>query len=149
MTGDHRTKIVTRAGLRRGKPVSKDRTAQLSSTLEIPVEAVFGNVETESTAYIDITCPELQPQTIPLGRSEVIIGRESFCPICLPVQNVSRRHAKLRWNGDDCILEDMDSTNGTFVNNIKVSRCVLRNNDQIRIGQATIVFAQHKMAGPR
>ena len=149
MTGDHRTKIITRQPHQRGRPGSKERTSQLSNTLEIPVEAVFGKVATESTAYIDITCPGLQPQTIPLGKTENIIGRDNDCPISLPVQNVSRRHAKLMWNGDDCIIEDLDSTNGTFVNNIKISRCVLRNNDQIRIGQASIMFTQHKMAGPR
>jgi hypothetical protein len=121
--------------------------SRLSSTLEIPVEAIFGNVTSESTAYLDITCPGLQPQTVPLSRTEIILGRDEDCPICLPAQNVSRKHAKLTWDGDDCAIEDLDSTNGTLVNNIKISRCVLRNNDQIYIGKAAIVFAQHKVAG--
>lgn len=131
------------------KDGSKNRTSQMSSTIEIPVEAIFGNVTAESTAYIDITCPGLQPQTIPLSKTEIILGRDEDCAICLPAQNVSRKHAKLSWNGEDCIIEDLESTNGTLVNNVKVSRCVLRNNDQIRIGLALIVFAQHKVAGRR
>jgi len=133
-----------RASQKTGRITSR---SLLSSTLEIPVEAIFGNVTSESTAYLDITCPGLQPQTVPLSRTEIVMGRDEDCPICLPAQNVSRKHAKLTWNGDDCAIEDLDSTNGTFVNNIKISRCVLRNNDQIRVGQATIVFAQHKVAG--
>ncbi len=45
---------------------------------------------------------------------------------------------------EEYIVEDMDSTNGTFVNNVRVKSCTLRHNDQIRIGEALILFTQQR-----
>lgn len=44
----------------------------------------------------------------------------------------------------DDIIEDLNSTNGTYVNGVRVNRCILRHNDLIRIGDATILFSQQK-----
>jgi pSer/pThr/pTyr-binding forkhead associated (FHA) protein len=118
----------------------------MSRTLEIPVKAIFGNVAAESAAYLDIACPGLEPRTVSLGRTDILLGRDEDCQICLPAPNVSRKHSMLSWNGEDYIIEDLDSTNGTFVNNVNIRRCVLRNNDQISIGLALIVFSQHRAA---
>ena len=51
---------------------------------------------------------------------------------------VSRRHASIRFSEDDCLLEDMGSTNGTWVNGNRLtaySPYPLQNGDVVRLGQ--------------
>lgn len=63
------------------------------------------------------------------------IGRTSECDICLPDDSkVSRRHARLEWNGQAWVVLDEDSTNGTFVNGERVTERELRAGDVLEIG---------------
>jgi len=130
----------------RGKPSeSSSSTRQLSSTMEIPVEAVFEGIATESVAYLDINCPGQDLKRIPLTKNDTVIGREDECHIRLPFANVSRKHAHITRRDEEHIIEDLDSTNGTYVNGIRISRCILRNDDRIRIGDAKIAFVRQKI----
>ncbi|HVE69979.1 MAG TPA: FHA domain-containing protein, partial [Thermoanaerobaculia bacterium] len=47
---------------------------------------------------------------------------------------VSRRHARITLSGDGCLLEDLKSANGTYVNNNRVERADLKQGDLIRFG---------------
>lgn len=70
---------------------------------------------------------------IPDG-GELIIGRSGDRDIVLEEEMVSRQHAKVRAEGDELILVDLGSTNGTFVNGEKVRRIALNNGDRLLIG---------------
>ncbi len=61
------------------------------------------------------------------------IGRES-ADILLADDSVSRRHASITWNGSAHVVTDQDSTNGTFVNDQRVSTRELAVGDRIRFG---------------
>lgn len=124
---------------------SQSSTQQLSSTMEIPVEALFEGISTESVSYLDINRPGQDLERIPLTKNDTVIGREDECHIRLPFANVSRKHARLTRRGEEHIIEDLDSTNGTYVNGVRISRCILRNDDQIRIGDTKIVFIRQKI----
>jgi hypothetical protein len=54
-------------------------------------------------------------KAFPLSKSEVIVGRDATCDIVINDAEISRRHAKLSLQGDSYVLEDLGSTNGTFV----------------------------------
>jgi pSer/pThr/pTyr-binding forkhead associated (FHA) protein len=88
--------------------------------------------------------PGLEPKRVELGRGEITIGRDKECNIHLPLPNASRKHARLFAKGEEFLIEDLNSTNGTVVNGVRISRCVLRNNDQIRIGEARMQFIHQK-----
>lgn len=79
-----------------------------------------------------------------LGRSESILGREPGVDILLDSPGVSRRHARLTWDGKVCQIEDLGSSNGTFVNGDRISTLVvLKSGDEIGLGKAvTLVFSQ-------
>ena len=65
---------------------------------------------------------------------ELIIGRSGERDIVLEEEMVSRQHAKVRAEGEELILVDLGSTNGTFVNGEKVRRIALNSGDRLLIG---------------
>ncbi|MFH1262086.1 MAG: FHA domain-containing protein [Pseudomonadota bacterium] len=73
-------------------------------------------------------------------KSTIWIGRLNS-DLVLADPDVSRKHAALeRGEGGQVILRDLASANGTFVNDRRISNCILAPRDRIRVGQTTIVF---------
>ncbi|HNB41459.1 MAG TPA: FHA domain-containing protein, partial [Anaerolineales bacterium] len=71
-----------------------------------------------------------------LTKSEIIIGREDSVDITIPASAVSRRHARLMLIGENYVLEDLGSSNGTYVNGEKLDKQhTLKSGDKIRLGQ--------------
>jgi FHA domain len=70
------------------------------------------------------------------GEEEVLIGRSSGCQIVIGEPTVSRRHARLRSRDGRWVLQDLGSTNGTFLNGRRVGRCELRPGDLVLLGEA-------------
>ncbi len=65
---------------------------------------------------------------------EVMVGRDRTCSIVLTHPAVSRRHAKITFSGSSCVLEDLKSANGTYVNNARIERANLKPGDVVRFG---------------
>ena len=112
---------------------------------------------------VSVAQPTVQPYLVvqasgarlafPPGKAEILIGRED------PVSNVfpeidlsphggddagiSRRHAKITIQGNQCFIEDMNSTNYTFVNKQKLApgvRHPLNDGDEVRLGRMVLTF---------
>lgn len=79
---------------------------------------------------------------IPIGKEEIIIGRDASCDITVSDLSVSRKHAKIVRENDQFKIIDLNSKNGTFVNNKMVKEAVLlEDDDKIQIGSnITIIF---------
>ena len=74
-----------------------------------------------------------------------IIGRErSKAGIVLRDPNVSRAHAELSFDGRDWRVTDLNSTNGTLVNDVDVHDCVLRDGDLITLGLVNLEFRENR-----
>ena len=69
---------------------------------------------------------------------ETVIGRSGQADFRLPDTGVSRQHAKIVWDGDDVVLVDLDSTNGTFVNDVEIKDWLLDDGDIINLGHSDI-----------
>jgi len=69
-----------------------------------------------------------------------VIGRETSVNLCIAESAVSRRHSKLEKSGDDYVINDLDSLNGTFVNDVPVKTRVLQHGDRVRIGESQFLF---------
>ena len=79
-------------------------------------------------------------QEIALDKERTTIGRHPDNDICLNDKAVSGRHAVIVTILQDSFLEDLDSTNGTQVNQNKVSKHPLGNGDTISIGRNTLMY---------
>src|SRR5205807_2109285 len=77
-------------------------------------------------------------QVIRLQSEETIIGRQQGCDLRIPSSLVSRRHCRLSFRDDCLMLEDLASSNGSFVNGAAVKgQEVVRPGDLVRIGPVT------------
>ena len=77
----------------------------------------------------------------PVGR-RTTIGRTPDNDIQIDATNVSRRHAVLLTSAEQCILEDLNSTNGVHVNGYRVARQQLNDGDIVTIGKTELRFEE-------
>jgi len=81
-----------------------------------------------------------QGQAIPLAASELTIGRSEDNAVRVEGMLVSRHHARIVRQGNDYVLYDLESMNGTYVNGRRIAHHVLQPGDQILIGPAVLAF---------
>jgi hypothetical protein len=76
------------------------------------------------------------------AEKQVVIGRSSELDMVLVEDMVSRKHAKISLAGGKIVIEDLGSTNGTFVNGEKVKQARLKEGDRILIGTSILKLVQ-------
>ena len=73
---------------------------------------------------------------------ELIIGRDPQCDCPIPNETISARHARLTYHHNHWWLEDLISTNGTFINQERVDvPTVLATGDEVRCGQVDLLIS--------
>ncbi|MFH1268695.1 MAG: FHA domain-containing protein, partial [Planctomycetota bacterium] len=76
-----------------------------------------------------------------LKEGQNLIGRHPDCPIAITDRTVSGRHAVIHGEGGEFVLQDIGSSNGTFVNQRQIEgRVKLNHNDAIRFGDSHARF---------
>jgi DNA-binding winged helix-turn-helix (wHTH) protein len=100
-----------------------------------------------------------QARTFPLVTGDNVIGRDPRCTIWLDASGVSKRHACIAIVRGQAILEDLDSSNGTFVGGVRITEPrTLSDGDVIEFGAAAVSFRMwsdeqppktERIAGPR
>jgi diguanylate cyclase (GGDEF)-like protein len=75
-----------------------------------------------------------------LADTPMVLGRGNDCDIRINDHSVSRRHARIQPGADGYYAVDLQSTNGTFVNDIPASICKLRDGDYLRVGNCIYRF---------
>src|SRR5437588_8207243 len=85
---------------------------------------------------------------VPLSQGVITIGRLPDNIIHVDNLAVSGHHAKIYWEQDKYIIEDNNSLNGTYLNNRRVSKAALKDQDAILIGKHTVTFIDEWHEGP-
>lgn len=84
---------------------------------------------------------ELLGRRLQLDAPDIVIGRVSAAGIYIPDDSVSREHARLVTGGATVEVEDLGSSNGTFINDQRLSsRTALRDGDVLRVGAILLKF---------
>lgn len=78
------------------------------------------------------------------GQGEMTIGRDPGCELMLDNLGVSRRHAQLREVGDCYVIEDLNSTNGVFVDTRRVTTAQVNPGDEIKIGKFVLTIQRSR-----
>ena len=79
----------------------------------------------------------------------ITIGREEGNSIQLNDERVSRFHVKIQLDHDNLVLTDLESTNGTRVNNEEIQLRILRHGDMISIDRSTLVYGSREEINER
>lgn len=82
------------------------------------------------------------PRQVALTKKAIVIGRGSHCDVQVLTHFVSREHARITVDGGSAIIEDLGSTNGVFVNSVRVDRGELRHGDLITVGETQFRFLE-------
>ncbi|MDT5272832.1 MAG: phosphoserine phosphatase RsbU/P [Acidobacteriota bacterium] len=88
-----------------------------------------------------VNYPDRAAERLPLGRLRITIGRSARNDVCVPDPFASRVHAEVRREGDNYVLQDLGSANGTYYNGSRLEQPVaLTHGGRIQIGETEIVF---------
>jgi len=87
-------------------------------------------------------------QVFDLPEGPVTIGRTEESTLCVLHKSLSRRHAQLERDGEGVVLLDLGSKNGTFVNELRVTRHALKDGETFRCGEVRfkLVPTAHELA---
>ncbi len=114
--------------------------SQLDQTIDHEILPVVLN-ETSSPKLVIFTGD--QTWEIDLRKQDpTTIGRDESCTIFIDAENVSRRHAEVQRKGSAFLLQDLNSTNGTWMSGEKIDQHILQDGDGFRIGTAQMVFKE-------
>ena len=72
-------------------------------------------------------------QPLEVAGPSAIVGRHSEADVRLPMPDVSRRHCRISYENDAWRVTDLTSTNGTFVNGLRIAEAELHPGDRLRV----------------
>jgi serine phosphatase RsbU (regulator of sigma subunit) len=75
-----------------------------------------------------------QEHVVPVDNVLYTIGRSHTNNLCLPFMFVSREHARITQQGDQCVIQDLKSKHGTYLNGTKIDSAVLQPGDRLALG---------------
>jgi diguanylate cyclase (GGDEF)-like protein len=120
------------------KPISKDTTATKPA---VPPE---GGEQKRNLAYLVVLAGVSAGEMFKLQQERTVVGRGTKVHVRLNDEGVSREHCAFERAGEKILVADLGSTNGTFVNGIKIDRKELNDGDKVMVGSTTILkFTYH------
>jgi pSer/pThr/pTyr-binding forkhead associated (FHA) protein len=138
---------VASAQLKNGDRI---RVGQNIMLVHLPLATATGNLTSKlTTAHRTPPIIELKPHTVVKGLEEgvtqsfsqerITIGRREENQVVLEADNISRNHAAIERRDGAYFVRDLESANGTFLNEQRIDDAPLNDGDRLRIGNFTIV----------
>lgn len=102
-------------------------------------KAKGGAPRRRTLSHLTVVEGHMRGTTVPLSESGVLIGRNPECSLVLSDEFASGRHARIYAQGDQWFVDDLDSTNGTYVGHQRIGEHVpLHEGSRIRIGTTVL-----------
>lgn len=108
-----------------------------------------GDLEVIRSLRAGAPCPVLEqlrgvgaPRRVPIDQDELVVGRSHTADVQIDSHVLSRRHLGLRRRGYEIVCTDLDSHAGVWLNGIRVHSAVLRDGDQLQIGDVVFVYRE-------
>ncbi len=121
----------------------KDRFADVATTLRPKIEKTLGVDEQFVLTVID--GPDSgKKHTLDLSDPPLLVGKSPTCVMRLSDDQISRRHAAFDVQGGALRVRDLSSTNGTFVNDIRIHEVSLVGGESIRLGNSLLSVATER-----
>ena len=113
------------------------------------MESLVPKASPSRTLALRFISGKYQGGEFPLGaQHEIIVGRSSELDMVLVEDMVSRRHARIECGDEQIVIEDLGSTNGTFVNGEKIKRATLKEGDRVLIGTSILKVVSTEPGAP-
>lgn len=80
-------------------------------------------------------------------KGNLVAGRSPECSLEVPDPNASRQHARFLWDGTSLMVADNGSSNGTYVNDQRITQVTLHHGDLVRLGETRIRIQRHANDG--
>jgi pSer/pThr/pTyr-binding forkhead associated (FHA) protein len=106
------------------------------------MEPVIPNREIKRNTILSPYLIDPSDNVVNISKTVFNIGRRVDNDLVLEDVRVSRQHAQIRFSQDGCILFDLNSTGGTFINNNKVIQQKLHSGDVISLGGVTLIYGE-------
>jgi two-component system cell cycle response regulator len=110
----------------------------------VPLDGGRAATGTGPSCLVSIYGPDLGRRHL-LERSELLIGRDESCDVCVPIDTISRRHCRISTRAEGVFLCDLGSTNGTWVDDEPLkprAERPLHSGQRVRVGAAIFTFLQ-------
>jgi pSer/pThr/pTyr-binding forkhead associated (FHA) protein len=106
----------------------------------------LGADEGQGMATVTVIFGGQEQQTYTLDRPAMVVGRDATCEIHIDNLGISRNHCQFLMRGAAFVVQDMNSSNGTFVNGKRVAEHYLNDLDEVVIGKYTLKFHNEEQA---
>ncbi len=139
------TRVTARGKGRRSRRQDDARAEKMAAPSRAATGIRAGSISTKdpAVAHLAVTGGPLKGTTIPLGAAPVLVGRASTCTLVIDDDYCSAKHCRIYPENGSWLVEDLGSTNGTYLGNQRVTDPVpFREGDVIRIG-ATALELRH------
>jgi len=135
------TRVTSRGRGMNRRPAPDARTNKSAAPSRSSMGVRPGSVSTRepAAAHLAIVSGSLKGTTLPLGDTSILIGRAATCTVVIEDDFLSARHCRVFPENGKWYVEDLGSTNGTFLGNQKVEDPVpFSIGERVRIGSTTL-----------
>jgi len=135
------TRVTSRGRGLKARPRPDARAEKLAAPSRSATGVRAGAISTRepTSAHLAVTSGPLKGTTIPLGSAPILIGRSPTCTLVIDDDYCSSKHCRIYPDGSAWFVEDLGSTNGTFLGNQRVEDPVpFRQGERVRIGATTL-----------
>ncbi len=110
-----------------------------SPTLVLPADATEDLIRVQKCKLLALAGP-LQGHEITVEKDFFTIGSDPHNDLCLDDTAISRRHCEIRTTPEGYSIQDLDSTNGTYVQGVRIEKAYLDQGTEFQLGHSRLVF---------